>query len=104
LRPPLKILHVIAKMTVDKRPSDRVDRTRGKMPRVNKSSREKIGHLADGLIGDTKKEPAYQNHDDFLLSEPNEKLIKQGVESPVSAFKFASIEVAEETVVYKSRL
>src|SRR6476620_8182448 len=34
-----------------------------------------------------------------LLSEPNENLIKQGVESPVSAFKFASIEVAEETVV-----
>src|SRR6478735_3333123 len=34
-----------------------------------------------------------------LLSEPNEHLIKQGVESPVSAFKFASIEVAEETVV-----
>ena len=34
-----------------------------------------------------------------LLSEPNENLIKQGVESPVSAFKFASIEVAEATVV-----
>src|SRR4029453_1337265 len=34
-----------------------------------------------------------------LLSEPNENLIKQSVESPVSAFTFASIEVAEATVV-----
>src|SRR4029450_8014506 len=34
-----------------------------------------------------------------LLPEPNENLIKQGIESPVSAFKFASIEVAEATVV-----
>src|SRR4030095_8261619 len=35
----------------------------------------------------------------FLLSEPNENLIKHGVESPVSAFKFASVEVGEPTVV-----
>src|SRR4029077_19111355 len=34
-----------------------------------------------------------------LLPEPNENLIKQGVESPVSAFKFASIELTEATVV-----
>src|SRR4029434_524363 len=35
----------------------------------------------------------------LLLSEPNENLIKHGVESPVSAFKFASVEVGEPTVV-----
>ena len=51
LRPPLKILQVIAKMTVDNAQADYVDRTRGEDAARNKSSREKIGHLADGLIG-----------------------------------------------------
>src|SRR5215831_7371145 len=35
----------------------------------------------------------------LLLPEPNENLIKHGVESPVSAFKFVSVEVGEPTVV-----
>ena len=51
LRPPLKILQVIAKMTVDNAQADYVDRTRGEDAARNKSSREKIGHPADGLIG-----------------------------------------------------
>ena len=50
LRPPLKILQVIAKMTVDNAQADYVDRTRREDAARNKSSREKIGHLTDGLI------------------------------------------------------
>ena len=51
LRSPLKILQVIAKMTVDNAQADYVDWTRGEDATSNKGSREKIGHLADGLIG-----------------------------------------------------
>src|SRR6266699_5239352 len=35
----------------------------------------------------------------FLLPEPNENLIEQDAESPVSAFKFAGVEISEATVV-----
>jgi hypothetical protein len=50
LRPPLKILQVIAKLTVDNAQADYVSRTRGEDAARNKSSREKIWHLADGLV------------------------------------------------------
>src|SRR4029077_11885967 len=100
LPPPLKILQVIAKMAVDNAQADHVDRTRGKDAARNKSSREKIGHLADRLVGrDQERTGNTKTTITSLLSEPNENLIKQGVESPVSALKFASIEVAEATVV-----
>src|SRR5438046_9757342 len=35
----------------------------------------------------------------FLLPEPNENLIEQDVESPVSACKFAGVEISEATVI-----
>src|SRR4029077_19552372 len=100
LRLPLRILQVIAKMTVDNAQSDYVSRTRGEDAARNKSAGKKIGHLADGLVwryqegaGNTETAMA------ALLSESNKNLIKHGVEAPVSAFKFASVEVAEVTVV-----
>src|SRR5215468_8162081 len=51
LRPPLKILQVIAKMTVDNAQADYVSQTRWKNATRNKSGGKKIGHLADGLVG-----------------------------------------------------
>src|SRR5262245_21402172 len=51
LRPPLKILQIIAKMTVDNAQADNVSRTRGEDPACNKSGGKKIGHLTDGLVG-----------------------------------------------------
>src|SRR5215470_15746854 len=50
LRPPLRILQVIAKMTIDHPQTDYVSRTRGENAARNKSSGKKIGHLADGLV------------------------------------------------------
>src|SRR6266481_2064668 len=76
LRPPLKILQVIAKMTVDNAQADQVDRTR---------DQERAGNAETAIAA--------------LLSEPNKHLIKQGVEAPVPALKFAGVEVAEAAVV-----
>src|SRR4029077_21064412 len=99
LRPPLKILQVIAKMTVDNAQADYVDRTRREDAARNKSSREKIGHLADGMIGrDQERAGNAEAAIAALLSEPNKHLIKQGVEAPVPALKFAGVEVAEAPV------
>src|SRR5215472_111398 len=47
LRPPLRILQVIAKMAVDDAQADNVSRTRWKNAARNKSGGKKIRHLAD---------------------------------------------------------
>src|SRR5262245_27354077 len=51
LRPPLKILQIIAKMTVDNAQADYVYWTRWENAACNKRGGKKIGHLADGLVG-----------------------------------------------------
>jgi hypothetical protein len=51
LRPSLKTLQVVAKMTVDNAHADYVSWTRGENAACNKSGGKKIGHLADGLVG-----------------------------------------------------
>jgi len=50
LRRPLRILQVIAKMTVDNAEADYVSRTRWENAARNKSGGKKIRHPADGLV------------------------------------------------------
>ena len=50
LRPPLKVLQVIAKMTVDNAQADNIVRTRRENATRNKSARKKIRPPADGLV------------------------------------------------------
>ena len=50
LRPPLRILQVIAKMTVDDAQANYVSRTRWENAARNESGGKEIGHLADRLI------------------------------------------------------
>src|SRR5215831_15604018 len=50
LRPPLRILQVIAKMTVNNAQANYVSRTRWENAARNESGGKEIGHLADRLI------------------------------------------------------
>src|SRR5262252_7857688 len=99
-RPPLRILQVIAKMTVDNAQTGNISWTRWENASCNKSGGKKIWHLADGLVRrDYERAGNAQTAVASLLSEPNKNLIKQGVETPIAAFNLTGIEVGEVIVV-----
>src|ERR1700756_26471 len=84
LRLPLRILQVIAKMTVDNAQADYVDRTRRKDATRNKCACKKIRHLADGLVR-RRQERAGDSETAVVswLPEPNENLIEHAIKAPV---------------------
>src|SRR5215831_17272319 len=100
LRPLLRILKIIAKMTKDNAEASHVCRARCKNAACSKSSGKKIGHFANGLIWRSQERPG--NAETAVASwfaGPNKHLVKQGVQTPIAAFNLASIEVGEAIVV-----
>src|SRR5215469_12527239 len=100
LRPLLRILQIIAKMTIDNAEGSHVCRARRKNAAGGEGSGKKIGHFANGLIWRSQERPG--NAETAVASwraEPNKHLVKQGVQTPIAAFTLAGIEVGEAIVV-----
>jgi hypothetical protein len=100
LRPTLKILQVIAKMTVHNAQADYISRTRWENATRNKGARKKIRHLTHGLIG-RGQERAGDSETAMVnwFPEPNENLVKHPIKAPIPAVEPDRVEVSEETVV-----
>ena len=99
-RPPLRILQVIAKMTIDNAQTDNVSRTQWENAARNNSGGKKIWHLADGLVRrEYERAGNAETAVAALLPEANENLIELPIETPVAAFNLTGIEVGEAIVV-----
>src|SRR6266446_8068673 len=103
---PLRVLQVVAEVTVNNAKTPHVRRPRGKDATDQEASGEEVGHLADGLIGrDDERAGDAETAVAAWLPKADQHLVEQAVEAPAAARHVRSLaasgggEVGEAAVV-----
>src|SRR5262249_18782202 len=103
---PLRVLQVVAEVTVYDAEAPHIRRPRGKDATDQEAGGEEDGHLADGLVGrDNERAGDAETAVAAWLPEADQYLVEQAVEAPAAARQVRSLaasgsgEVGEEAVV-----